>query len=188
MKLFGIELSRGLVTLNTLETIGIVAWLALVTMATPMVGLGIGILFAFFLLEHVVAYNNFYEHSSLYKFSGTPWPKLVLISILETVVWVAWLYLIPISLLASIAVLLVGLQIHHVAELNVFLHRSIFKDFIDVADKSFGFTVTETVTGIVWRLLAIASSGVLNILAVIVLFVGLLFEHNKAAKVLDELE
>ena len=86
MKLLGIELTRGLLILNTLEVIGLALWLYFATPAISAVGLvAIGVLLVFLAAEHVVGFNNFHGQS-LTKLKGLPLVKLAGITILETVV------------------------------------------------------------------------------------------------------
>ena len=174
------KLTPGLVTLNTIETVGLAAWLKL-TPGKP--GLAFAVLAVALLAEHIVGYNNF-KGRSLFKFKKVPFGRLTVISLLEAGVWAGWLAILSQggwdNNIFAAGFLFVGLIIHHITEMNTFLGHGFFRNFGDFLDKSFGFTVIETVTGIVWQLL----TAVNGLLAIGVLFIGLLFEHDKAARVL----
>jgi hypothetical protein len=120
-----------------------------------------------FVLEHRVSFRVKNPGASV------PAGKLNLVAAIETVTWVLWLALLPQDPIGATAVLLVGLALGHILELNTVnnlpLFRHFGKRFVQVLD----ITGIEAVIGTVWVLVAMINP----IVAAGILFVGILVEH-----------
>ena len=182
----------GLIGLFTgVETVALVAWLALVADA-PLVSraaaVGLAVLVGGLLVEHVItdlAVNG--PNLSL------PFGKVVLVSASEALLWVGWLAIaervagLRGSLVAG-AVLAVLLVPQHSVEDNVLRGRGAFSSVL--TSGTVGFSVLEAASGTAWLLLVtrdaalearLADLGLpgvdVAVVGVAVLAVGLFFEH-----------
>lgn len=128
-----------------------------------------------FLAEHIVSYNVKRIGRSLFDLDGLPLVELAVVAVLETMTWVVWLRLATDGrVVESIAVLVIGLLLGHVAERNVGAGLGLLDDIGRRVRESLDFTGIETATGILWLLLI----GVNGLIAAAVLSVGLYAEHR----------
>ena len=163
LKLLGIAL------FSAVETAALAVWLLLqrgahynpVAAAVLAVGLTV---------EHFISYNV-RNNRPLLQVRDLPFKQIVVVSILETIVWVAWLLAFPYSPLLATIILAVLLIPVHSIEGNVNHGRSFLYRLLD--PKTIVFSIVESVTGGAWLLLA----GTQPVLAIVVLFVGMTLEH-----------
>lgn len=178
--------NRAVLLFTALETAALAVWLAL-TPTHPV--LAIAVLALGLFLEHTVSLNNFMLMGTkaglgkLFKLHGQESLEVAGFSITESLIWALWLALTVVNPVLAGAALLLLMWAQHNLELNTFLDLPILGKLFRGA--AFGFTALETAAGIGW--LALTQNG-LPIPAVAVLFGGLLLEHMRQGKVLEQLD
>jgi hypothetical protein len=168
---------------SAIETVAVASLVFLVGLVALPVA--IGIRFILFTAEHIVSFIRVNGASAL---TGGDLGRILIVAAVETATWDVWFFLAPFSQVGAGGVLIGGLYVGHVFEQNTTRQCSnFFTGLIRV--EAVGITVIETVTGIVWRTLAVTARAFLplfdlrplGVVAAIVLFVGLNVEHTVAA-------
>ncbi|MGH2362102.1 MAG: hypothetical protein ACRDGM_16370 [bacterium] len=148
----------------------------------------IGARLVLFVLEHIVTFIRANAHFP----NGRDLGRLAAVSAVETATWDVWFLLAGASAVGSqvgaIVVLAGGLYVGHALEQNATRQCRGFLTRI-VRGETVVITVIETVTGVVWRILALASTAFLpifdlrltGIIAPAILFIGLNAEHAESA-------
>jgi len=138
----------GIAVFTLVEDAALIIWLLLVR-AGQRVG-GVATLVVGFFVEHVIAQ----------KVKGGPVTgriagRIGVNAVVETVVWVVWLLLWPISRIAATAWLYATLVVEHSLTDNIFHVRPLFSQLLN--RHVLGFTALETIGSTAW--LAFADAG-----------------------------
>ena len=159
-------MNRQIIIFTVVEFVALVAWLALTGINAVA---AIIVLFGGLILEHVLSFRL--QNPTL----SIPIGRVALIGVVETITWVAWLALTNVNAVLAAGVLFVGLLVGHVIfELNTTHQMPIFAQFGRRARQALDITTIEVVASVIWLGLAVTNP----IMAAIVLFVGLLIEHQ----------
>ncbi len=182
----------GIVLQTIFEAAGLIVWLALIMSAIGVIadggglfefakylGLSVLVLFLGFELEHLVAYY-FLVSSKL------PVGRLTVLSISETIIWIAWFYISSgFAHAVGFVFLTVTMFVQHSLELRVFKGLPI----LDFDEFSFFFnsrvalhTLIESAGAQIWLALVFTGSATLGVVGAVVLVVTLAVEHVRQAK------
>ena len=161
----------GQLIFTAVEAATLGGWLALVLREVPT--FAIVVLLVGFFVEHFIAFNV-KNARPFFQARRQPFGSLVVLAVLETIAWAAWLALIPVNVPVSAVVLFVLLLLGHIIEVNVVNGFPLFANVGERLRRTLDITAIETVVGIVWRMLVIAGQGVV---AFVILFAGLFVEH-----------
>jgi len=187
MSFFGRFFSILILLVSAIETVAIASLVFLAgVVALPT---AIGIRFALFTVEHIV---SFIRVNGAGRLTGLDLGRVLIVAAIETATWEIWFVLAGLMGLLNqalaVVVLFGGLYVGHTFEQNTI--RLCPNFFAGLArTESLGFTAIETVTGIVWRILAVTARAFLplfdlrplGVVAAIVLFLGLNVEHTVSA-------
>lgn len=150
----------GIAVFTVVEDAALVIWLALVR-AGQRVG-GVAALLVGFFVEHVIA-----QRVKGGPVTGKIAGQIAVNAILETVVWVVWLVLWPISRIGATAWLYATLVVEHSLTDNIFHGRPLFSRLLN--RNVFGFTALETIGSTAW--LALVDAGQVPVgIAILVVF------------------
>lgn len=154
------------------EDAALIAWLALVRAGRALLGgalLPIG-----FFVEHVIA-DNVKNHDSLFNLRGIPYGRIAVNALLETGLWLVWLFLWPfyqfdifgVGIPAfAIVWLQITLHIEHNLTDNIFHGRPLFADLFN--SRVLGFTTLENIGASGWLGLIGAGQPIFAIMWLIV--------------------
>lgn len=157
-----------------IETVGLVAWLALVDG-------GLGLAGALVLLGAL-----YFEHAVSFKGALVPArnSRILSLSVIETAVWVVWLLLATsVNPVVGVVFLFVGMLVLHTMEFNSWWGLSSFHNWKRLGKRIAFLTALEAVGGALWLGFVRAEAGVVG---VVLLIVALYLEHQQQVKVLKE--
>jgi len=160
---------------TVVEVVGLVVWLLLALGGRPVVGLVV--LFAVLSLEHIITF--FVVQGDVKRRPALPLVPIVGFSVIETLIWGAWLLEVQIGYAGfATAFLLVALLVEHTLSDNVFRNMPIFSKWVEV--KTVGFTFIEVGAASAWLLLHLGGQPIYG---AIVLLTGSFMEHQIAVAI-----
>ena len=167
---------------TAIEVITLVAWLAIALAAADIYSsiLAGDVLIVGFIIEHIIAYNVI-NNRNLLDLRKVPIAQKVVVSVIETTIWILWLILAGVdtfdifdALIAAV-VLASLLIVEHTLSDNVFKHKRLFERLTD--KRTVIFSIIESSGAAIWLALAQADLGVFGI---IVLAAASFVEHTMA--------
>lgn len=174
---------------TTVEVITLVVWLILALQAENAIQgiIAVAVLIGGFTLEHLITYNVIHNRP-LFDFRGLPIGQKLVVSVIETTLWVIWLIILQaevidyqIGIAIATVFLFATLLIEHTISDNVFTHRPLFSRIIE--PRTIGFTIIEAVGAGIWFAFHDAGFAVIGI---IILFVASFSEHQLAVRLSEE--
>ncbi len=177
-------MNRKIAIFTVIETVGLVAWIALVRAGRTVLGPVIVVIG--FVAEHIVSFNVKNGRPLL---SRVPWGPVLTVSGLESVAWLLWKFLLPEqfslgqSLLAA-GVLGILIELGHALELNVVNGFPLLYRFGQRLRDSIDITLIETIGGAV-TLTIILHYGLFTVQGIptaIALGIILQDEHKRSAR------
>lgn len=170
---------------TVVEVITLVVWLILALEAeTAIQGIiAVAVLIVGFTLEHLITYNVIHNRP-LFDFRGLPIGQKLVVSLVETGIWVVWLVILQtgaLSLEAGLAIasifMFATLMIEHTLSDNVFTGRPLFSRLLE--PRTIGFTMVETAGAGIWFLFQDQGFAVIGI---VILFAASFAEHILAVR------
>ena len=166
----------GTAIFTAVEVITLVVWLVLALSEDIIFNiLAVITLIGGFTLEHFIAYNVINKRD-FFNFNGIPKQQKLVVSIIETGIWVLWLIIaLQVDHILAFAILAGLLIIEHTISDNVFRGKPLFGV---LADKhTIGFSIIEGGGAGLWLVLNQTRDSTLAIIGIVILVVGSFSEH-----------